>query len=157
MKMKHEEIREKLFALADGPLTEKERTLVEGHLDSCPECRQALREWRLLSNALFLRVSFSEAEEDRFVSTALERAVSASPRHASSWPVVQWLLPLVGSAVAAAWVLFSMVPAGSGFASGNSVGDFLSGDSAEVMSSNWSLTPESASTGGIILASYGER
>lgn len=157
MRIKHEEIREKLFALADGPLTEKERTLVEGHLDACAECRQALGEWRTLSGALFPRVSFSEAEEDRFVSIALERAVAASPRHASIRPVVQWLVPLLGSAVAAAWVLFSVLPAGSRFASSNSVGDFLSGDSAEVMSSNWSLAPESASTGGILLASYSER
>jgi anti-sigma factor RsiW len=108
--MNHTEIKQKLFALYDGPLTEKERVLVEVHLSACPECRRAVGEWENISGALFTRPSFSEAAEDRMVARVMER-IKPAPAPWLPWKSdLKWFMPLLGSALAAAWVFFLVLP-----------------------------------------------
>jgi hypothetical protein len=44
--MDHAEIRDKLSAYLDGAVTPREKSLIEEHLETCPECGAALRELR---------------------------------------------------------------------------------------------------------------
>jgi anti-sigma factor RsiW len=143
--MKHDEIKDKLFALYDGPLTEKERTLVDGHLTDCRECHQAVAEWKKISNVLFTLPAFSEASEDRLVSSVMEKIQSAplkfqTPSFKNN---LRWLMPLIGSAVAAAWVFFIVLPSTDPAASANVETAFSS-----------SASNASSSGNGIMLASY---
>jgi anti-sigma factor RsiW len=108
--MNHNEIKQKLFSLYDGPLTEKERVLVEVHLSACPECRRAVGEWENISGILFTQPSFSEAAEDRLVARVMDR-IKPAPTHWSPWKSdLKWFMPLLGSALAAAWVFFLVLP-----------------------------------------------
>jgi len=109
--MTHNEIKQKLFALYDGPLTEKERVLIEVHLAACKDCRQAVGEWENISGALFTKPAFSEAEEDRVVANVLARIEVPGARWVPWKTDLKWFLPLMGSAVTAAWVFFFVLPA----------------------------------------------
>ena len=143
--MKHEEIKQKLFALYDGPLSEKERVLVEDHLPSCPECQMAVEDSRQIAGVLFSSPSFSEASEDLFVSKVtarinLEKQPQASP---SRWNTLQWLLPLGGSAVAAAWVFFSVLPGTPGLSAGTAAENYFADSDASLSSSQLVVIPAS--------------
>jgi anti-sigma factor RsiW len=151
--MTHREIQEKLFALYDGPLTEQERALVEGHLAGCGDCRGSIAEWKRISETLFRLPAFSEAEEDRFVSKVMGRLEPAPPKRAFT---LRWLVPLVGTAVAAAWVLFFVLPATPGFSSNSTVADIYSEDSTDMEATQWSDVPPSSASGQIVQAFYRE-
>jgi len=146
--MKHEEIKQKLFALLDGPLSEQERTLVEKHLPSCPECQSATEEWKKISGVLFTQPAFSEAAEDQFVSKVMARLSTASglqtPAASSRWNTLQWLIPLAGSAVAAAWVFFFVLPGTPGLSSTASVENYFSDNETSFSSSPVGIVPASA-------------
>jgi anti-sigma factor RsiW len=144
--MTHEMIQQKLFALYDGPLTEQERKLVEGHLAQCPECRKAIAQWKAVSARLFPAHTFSEAAEDFFVAKVMDRVRSSSMEAGRAlWGLtLRWVLPLVGSAALAGWVFFSVLPDSTGLSSSNSLEAAFS-----------SQPVYSASSGnGIMLASY---
>ncbi len=144
--MKHEDIKQKLYALYDGPLTEKERVLVEEHLPSCPECLGAVEDSRKIAGTLFSSPSFSEASEDLFVSKVLARIESGENTQAapSRWNALQWLGPLAGSAVAAAWVFFFVLPGTPGLSSPNSEENYFSESDASLSSSELVVLPASA-------------
>ncbi len=145
--MRHEEIKEKLFALYDGPLTEKERVLLEGHLPVCAECRQSIGEWKTLSRTLFARPTPSEASEDIFVSRIIAR-LEPSPAGfmVPFWEKpLGWLVPLVGSAAIAAWVFFSVLPSMNGLSSSPTIETAFSSDTSYSSSSTES---------GVMFASY---
>lgn len=118
MTQEHEIIREKLFALYDGPLTEKERKLVEGHLTQCADCRRALAEWKALSRKLLPRLAFSEASEDFFVLGVMNKLEPYRP--VPSWFsdrfLLRWGLPLMGAAALAVWFTVSSVSSNAGYA-----------------------------------------
>jgi anti-sigma factor RsiW len=144
--MTHEMIQQKLFALYDGPLTEKERKLVEGHLAQCPECRKAISQWKALSARLFPAQPYSEATEDFFVAKVMDRVRASSLETGKAlWGLaLKWLLPLAGSAALAGWVFFSVLPDTASLSSNNTVEEAFS-----------SQPTYSSSTGnGITLASY---
>src|SRR6185503_3849258 len=98
--MRHQEIKEKILALYEGPLTEKERLLVESHLLDCVECQKTMEGYRILSSRLFTLPTFSEASEDAFVSKVMAR-VEASAKKSLTWNeiILRWMLPLAGSAM----------------------------------------------------------
>jgi len=110
--MKHEELKEKILGLYDGPVTEKERAWVETHLSSCEDCSQALEEYRKTSALLFAVPTFSEADEDIFTAKVMARVREAASNQGVPFAevVLRWLLPLAGSTLVAAWVLFSVIP-----------------------------------------------
>ncbi len=142
--MTHDEIRTVLFSLADGPLTEKERELVENHLPSCASCRQALAQWRLISPVLFPKPSFSQVQEDRMVAAVLDRirVKPSIPRFFSLENSLHWIFPLVGSALAAAWVLFYIVPTTPELSSLPTTDtDYYSSSTPEAVSSQWNAMP----------------
>ncbi|SRR5579871_1488865 len=143
--MNHEMIQQKLFALYDGPLTEKERKLVESHLAQCAECRKAIAQWKAISTRLFPAQTFSEAAEDAFVARVMGR-VRAAGEKMESWGTLffRWLVPLAGSAVVAGWVFFSVLSDTSIFSSGGNE------EAAFPSESSYS----NASGNGIVLASY---
>ncbi len=143
--MTHETIQQKLFALYDGPLSERERKLVEGHLTQCPECRKAIAQWKSVSARLFPSQTFSEASEDFFVAKVMDRVrSSALDAGKSAWGwVLRWALPLVGSAVLAGWAFFSVLPDTG----------LYSAPSADAAFSSYS-SYASASGNGIMQASY---
>ncbi len=143
--MTHETIQQKLFALYDGPLSEQERKLVEGHLAQCPSCRKAIAQWKAVSARLFPPQTFSEAAEDFFVSKVMTRVrISTLEAGKFAWGVIlRWALPLVGSAVLAGWAFFSVLPDTS----------FYSAPSADAAFSSYS-SYASASGNGMMQASY---
>ncbi|HJT24708.1 MAG TPA: zf-HC2 domain-containing protein [bacterium] len=143
--MNHDLIQQKLLALYDGPLTEKERKLVEGHLAQCRDCRKAVAQWKAISARLFPTQTLSEVAEDYFVAKVMDRVRSTAQEKGISplTLIFRWLMPLVGSAVVAGWVFFSVLP-GSAGASSSSVAAAFSYDSSET----------SPTGNGIILASY---
>lgn len=114
--MNHELIQEKLFALYDGPLTEQERKVVEGHLAQCPDCRRALAEWKALSKRIFPRVAFSEASEDLFALSVLRQLepYQAPVPFLDRGFLLHWGLPALGMAAMAAWFFLSSINANSG-------------------------------------------
>lgn len=143
--MLHETIQQKLFALYDGPLTEKERKLVEGHLANCAECRKAIAEWKAISSRLFVTQTFSEASEDFFVAKVMDRVSSLSRQTLqTSWNLaLRWLVPLLGSAAVAAWLLFTVLPDAPAFSSSPNVEEAFSSSSTYASTGN-----------GMMLASY---
>lgn len=48
----HEEFQDLLSAAAFGTLTDEERTILRGHLDTCPECRRELSDFQFIAAAL---------------------------------------------------------------------------------------------------------
>jgi anti-sigma factor RsiW len=155
--MKHEELKQKLFSLYDGPLTEKERALVEGHLGGCQECREAIDTWKSAASALFPKPAFSEVEEDRFTAAVMARVgkIEAARERSFSYSA-KWLVPLLGTAALAIWV-FSAFTQSPYVHSNATVGNFLAGDSPEVMVSTWTNVPESAPSFGTMRVSYSGR
>ena len=144
--MNHELIQQKLMALYDGPLTEKERKLLEGHLAQCADCRRAIAEWKAVSARLFPPHAFSEAAEDFFTTKVMDRIQATAVESAAfSWNLVlRWGLPLLGSAAVAAWVFFSVLPNITGLSTNNNLEAAFSYE-----------TPVPSSTGnGIMMASY---
>jgi anti-sigma factor RsiW len=152
--MTHNEIREKLFALYDGPLAEQERKLVEGHLAGCAECRQAIGEWKHLSKTLFSRSTFSEVEDDLFVSKVMSRLDQDARRQETfSWDNSRrWMVPVMGSIVTAAWVFFQVLPGIPGLSPAESAENFFAGENSPVASSQWSVVPVSAGTADVVVA-----
>jgi hypothetical protein len=114
---------------------------VESHLLDCVECQKTVEEYRILSSRLFTLPTFSEASEDAFVSKVMAR-VETSSRKDLSWNelILRWMLPLVGSAVAAAWVCFFVLPQNPDFASEMNGSSYFSSDAHEIGSS-WSVLP----------------
>ena len=142
--MTHDEIQTALFSLADGPLTEKERQLVESHLPACAYCRQALAQWRQISPILFPKPSLSEFQEDRMVAAVMDRIRTkpSSIRFFSLENSLRWIFPLVGSAMAAAWVFFYIVPSTPELSSLPSADtDYYSSSTTEAVSSQWNAMP----------------
>jgi anti-sigma factor RsiW len=142
--MTHDEIQTALFSLVDGPLTEKERKLVESHLPACASCRQALAQWRQISPVLFPKASFPEIQEDRMVAAVLERirARPSAPRFLSLENSLRWIFPLVGSALAAAWVFFYIVPTTPELSSLPAAEtDYYSSSTPEAVSNQWNAMP----------------
>ncbi|HVZ79246.1 MAG TPA: zf-HC2 domain-containing protein [bacterium] len=113
--MNHEMIQEKLFALYDGPLTEQERKVVEGHLSQCRQCRRALAEWKALSQRLFPKIAFSEASEDIFTLGVLRQLEPYRPAEVF-WtrPLFKWAVPALGAAALIAWFFLSSLNTGAG-------------------------------------------
>ncbi len=110
--MKHDELKEKLLGLYDGPVSEKERTWVETHLACCEDCSAAMEEYKKTAAHLFAVPTFSEADEDIFTAKVMARVREKvlAPSLSFSQLAFRWLLPLAGSTVVAAWVLFSVLP-----------------------------------------------
>ena len=54
--MKHEEIKEKLFAFYDGELPGAEQEEITVHLRSCLACRQSYEQWKQIAFAAQVQV-----------------------------------------------------------------------------------------------------
>jgi anti-sigma factor RsiW len=143
--MTHDEIRSALFLMADGVLTNEEKNTVGSHLPACASCRRALEQWPKISTALFPHTSISEAQEDRVVTAVMERIrVQARPHFLSSTNLLRWVFPLVGSAMAAAWVFFYIMPSTPELSSlPSSETDYYSSSTPEALSSQWEAMPAS--------------
>lgn len=143
--MNHDKIRDMLFDLYDRPLTERERLIVEGHLPDCAECRQAFGQWQQISRTLFALPAPSEAQEDLFVSKVMARVTSTQPVTTFSWGyALRWMVPLLGSSIAAVWFFFTALSGTGGLSSSANVETAFSSDSSYTASSG----------NGIVLASY---
>jgi anti-sigma factor RsiW len=134
------------LALYDGPLTEKERKLVESHLAQCAECRKAVSQWKAIGARLFPAQTYSEAAEDLFVAKVMDRVRTSTLEAQQSLQnfIFRWLVPLAGSAVLAGWVFFSILPNSVPSSSNNSVSAAFSYDSSYTQSNG----------NGMMLASY---
>lgn len=110
--MKHDELKEKILGLYDGPVNEKERIWVDIHLNSCEDCSAALEEYKKAAAQLFAVPTFSEADEDIFTAKVMARVREKGRTQTASFShiVLRWLLPLAGSTLMAAWVFFSVLP-----------------------------------------------
>ncbi len=142
--MTHQEIQTMLFLLADGALTLDQKHQVESHLQTCASCRQALAQWSQISPVLFSKPSLSEVQEDRLVSAVLERirVKSSASRLFSPENALRWIFPLVGSAMAAAWVFFYVVPSTPELSSLPAADtDYYSSSTPEAVSNQWNAMP----------------
>jgi len=140
--MTHNEIQLKMFALCEGPLTAKERTLVERHLGECEECREAMASWKKAAPSLFPPVSTNESQEDLFVASVMDRVRATQGPTGSFVGSLRWALPLMGTAALALWMLATLVPPQTVTPANATVESFLAGDSPEVLGTNWSNVPE---------------
>ncbi len=152
--MKHDELKEKILGLYDGPVTEKERTWVETHLSSCEDCTRALENYKKISAQLFAVPVFSEADEDIFTAKVMARVREAAITQTLSFTEIalRWLLPLVGSTVVAAWVFFSLLPNTPGLANAMSGPSFFTSDAAGINVN--ALTPTTSSSNEEIVVSW---
>jgi hypothetical protein len=152
--MKHDELKEKILGLYDGPVTEKERIWAETHLSSCSDCRQNVEEYKNLSSFLFAVPSFSEAEEDIFTAKVMSRIQSLSVHSAESAAdvIIRWFIPLLGSTAVAAWVFFSVLPSTPELSNALNNSTFLSADSQEITPASWSPVPASKSNEEIVVS-----
>jgi hypothetical protein len=145
--MKHDELKEKILGLYDGPVTEKERVWADNHLLSCIDCRQSVEEYKKFSSVLFAVPSFSEVEEDIFTAKVLSKIKTLSPRSSETVIniTVRWFIPLLGSAMVASWVFFSLLPSTPEISNAMNGSTFLSADSQEITSAAWSPVPTAKS------------
>jgi hypothetical protein len=152
--MKHEELKEKLLGLYDGPVTEKERVWAENHLSSCANCRLAVEEYKNLAAILFAAPTYSEAQEDMFTAKVMARikTLPASPGQALTDIAVRWFIPLLGSTAVAAWVFFSLLPNTPDLSNAINGTAFFSSDVQEITSNNWSPVPTSKSDEEIVVS-----
>jgi hypothetical protein len=152
--MKHEELKEKILGLYDGPVTEKERVWADNHLVFCSDCQQAVEEYKKISSVLFAVPSFSEAEEDIFTAKVMAKIQSLSVRSTESTRdvFVRWFIPLLGSTAIAAWVFFSVLPSTPEISNALSGSTFLSADSQEITPASWSPVPASKSNEEIVVS-----
>ena len=144
--MTHDEIRTGLYLMVDGSLTTEEKTQVESHLTACASCREALAQWRQISPVLFAKPAFSEVQEDRMVATVMGRIRNkpSAPRLFSLENSLRWIFPLMGSALAAAWVFFYIVPTTpelTGLPAADT--DYDSVSTPEAVSEQWNVVPAS--------------
>ncbi len=152
--MKHDELKEKILGLYDGPVTEKERVWAETHLSSCSDCFQTVEEYKNLSAFLFAVPSFSEAEEDIFTSKVMAQVKSLSTQSVESAGniIVRWFIPLLGSTAVAAWVFFSLLPSTPELSNALNGSTFLAADSQEITPAAWSPVPTSKSNEEIVVS-----
>jgi len=152
--MKHDELKEKILGLYDGPVTEKERVWAETHLSSCADCRQNVEEYKNLSGFLFAVPSFSEAEEDIFTAKVIIKIKTLSTHSAESARniIVRWFIPLLGSTAVAAWVFFSLLPSTPELSNALNGSTFLASDSQEITPAAWSPVPTSKSNEEIVVS-----
>jgi anti-sigma factor RsiW len=135
--MNHAKLTEKLSAYIDQRLSQPERWEVESHLQDCPACRKTLGQWQANSRFLFAKPFFSEWNEDLFTQKVMTRLEPQKTPTFSWRPFIQWSLPVVGSAVAAAWVWSAVLPNLPGLASDPS----LLNESGTQLASTVSLAP----------------
>lgn len=73
--MRHEEMKDLVFALRDGePLAPEARSQAERHLAACGECREAVASWEKASKTLFVKPIVEPSEE--FTRAVLRRVRS---------------------------------------------------------------------------------
>jgi anti-sigma factor RsiW len=143
--MKHEEMKERMLALFEGPLNEKERALVEEHLSNCLECRKTVEDYQRVAGRLFALPTYSEAQEDTFVAQVMTRVQAIGPVPVFTWKnTLRWTLPLVGSSMAALWLFFSALSSTGRLSTSTNVETAFSQD----------VSYASSSGNGIMLASY---
>ena len=99
--MDHETIKDALYALHDGELSETQRGEVLAHLRSCAECAEAARRWESLSGALsrvFPRPTPRQTEA--FVRAVMARLGPGEEPAAWRRLAEAWLLPVLSFATA---------------------------------------------------------
>jgi anti-sigma factor RsiW len=134
--MNHEEIRQQLWALYDGQLTEAEKVPWDSHLRDCAECRLLLSEWKNAAQTLFPIPDLPDATGELFVQRVMARVHDLPElQPASGWKsFLPWAAPVLGSAALAAWVFFFVLPGTPGLSTGTALEDFFPSDSAALAS-----------------------
>ncbi len=152
--MKHDELKEKILGLYDGPVTEKERVWADNHLLACSDCRQAVEEYKKFSAVLFDVPSFSEAEEDIFTAKVMSKVQALSGRSSESVLdiTVRWFIPRLGSGMVAAWVFFSVLPSTPELSNALNGSTLFSTDSQEITPATWSPVPTANSNEEIVVS-----
>jgi len=152
--MTHEELKEKILGLYDGPVTEKERVWADNHLLSCADCNHAVEEYKSFAATLFAVPALSEAQEDIFTAKVMARVKTASTEAAQSVLdiTVRWFIPLLGSAAMAAWVFFSVLPDTPSLSTAMNGSAFFSSDAHEIVPAAWSPVPASQSHEEIVVS-----
>lgn len=104
----HERMKEKVFALYDGELSEAERQAVQQHLEACPDCRETYNRWVKIAGT-FLRAPELPASE-ALVRRVMER-VEVIHQPIGIWPqsvVFRWLVPVLGVGMAASLLMVTL-------------------------------------------------
>ena len=95
--MTHEDIKEKLLALFDRELDERERKEIASHLNVCEDCSGTLKRWEQISAAMS-RAGSASPSSGRFVYSVMER-IAASEKSAPAKnpaPFLNWIFPTLG-------------------------------------------------------------
>jgi anti-sigma factor RsiW len=152
--MTHDELKEKILGLYDGPVTEKERVWAENHLASCQNCRQAVEEYKNFAAVLFNAPTYSEAQEDMFTAKVMVRVkeLEASSRQSAADIAIRWFIPLLGSTIVAAWVFFSLLPSTPELSNALNGSAFFASDAHEITASAWNPEPTSKSNEEIVVS-----
>jgi anti-sigma factor RsiW len=138
-------MKERMLALFEGPLNEKERALVEDHLSGCLECRAMIEDYQRVTGRLFALPTYSEAQEDAFVAHVMARVEAIGPVPVLTWRnALKWMAPLAASSLAALWLFFSALSGSGRLSTSANVETAFSQDASYA----------SASGNGVMLASY---
>jgi anti-sigma factor RsiW len=95
--MEHNQIQEQLADFEEGQLPDAQMRLVLHHLEGCPECREALRQWQQARQSVADCVT--PEPSDSFVQRVMAR-VETLPA-GSAFRIPEWLYPELGVAAAA--------------------------------------------------------
>jgi len=152
--MTHEELKEKVLGLYDGPVTEKERVWAKTHLSSCADCNKAVEEYKNFAATLFTIPAFSEADEDIFTAKVMSkiRTISANATQSVLDITVRWFIPLLGSTAVATWVFFSLLPSTPELSNAMNGSAYFSSDAHEISANAWTPVPTSKSNEEIVVS-----
>jgi anti-sigma factor RsiW len=145
--MNHEKIKQRLWSLYDGQAASEDRASLESHLRDCAECRLMFAEWENVSEKLFSKPGLSDPSGEIFTQKVMIR-VRALPQvqRIPAWKhFIPWMVPVLGSAALALWVLLYLLPATPGLSQGPSEEYFFMEGNNPAVYADWEVLPVSSS------------
>jgi len=116
-------VRRKLVAYLDGEVDEKQKMLIEGHLNQCDGCRKEIN--LLTKTSQFLK-SWKRIEASEDLEANFWKKVSLEKeRYFLPQPILRWLTPIALPVSIAAVLIVGVIL-------GNFVGEFTSSQSANL-------------------------
>lgn len=140
--MKHEKLKELLFALYDKELPDAECQEIEAHIKSCSECRQTYQQWERITGTLFRRSQSQPSEA--FVQGVMGKleALEENPRVYGRPMAAQWLVPTLGLGFVALLIFMALPEREPAF----STETLLLANGKEELASKWVFLSESPET-----------
>ena len=132
--MKEKHVKTLLFSYLDGELNERERHLVQAHLDRCPACRKELDYTRRVRALLTPK---EEVELNPYFWTRLSARLEQEGRQVRRWAGLEWAFRRLTPALIGVTVVLLMVLSVRWYWNGDL-------DAADYLDQIWSFQEEEA-------------